>query len=301
MSAESVRTMGDLTPDDADTSTTRLADRGGTPLPHGMQQQAKQCGLTTAGRQPPRPCDRSASWRNAMTRIFAGLFPRSSSGQATRQDSLQRECQALRRLLELEERDRELVAYDIHDGLAQFIAGALMHLQAAQREGRGEPNTTEVAEAVRLLRAAADETRRLIGDLRPADLGQRTLAEAVGGLVAEARSAGLAVDWKGDIPGERLPRAVAAAIFRIVQESLSNVRKHARATRVEVVLDRLPHGLLLRVTDDGAGFDPGSVPAGHIGLEGIHRRARLLGATSRVTSLPGSGTSIEVEFPLAES
>jgi len=284
--------MGDLTPDDADASTTRLADRGGTPLPHAA---------ATAARRKLRLSDRSASWRNAMTRIFAGLFPRSSPGQATRQDSLQRECLALRRLLELEERDRELVAYDIHDGLAQFIAGALMHLQAAQREGRGEPNTTEVAEAVRLLRAAADETRRLIGDLRPADLGQRTLAEAVGGLVAEARSGGLAVDWKGDIPGERLPRAVAAAIFRIVQESLSNVRKHAHATRVEVVLDRLPHGLLLRVTDDGAGFDPGSVPAGHIGLEGIHRRARILGATSRVTSHPGSGTSIEVEFPLAES
>ena len=284
--------MGDLTPGDADSSTMGLADRGKTPLPHEA---------ATAGRREPQPCDRSASWQKAVTGFFRGLFPRSRPDQAAGQESLQRECLALRRLLDLEERDRELVAYDIHDGIAQFIAGALMHLQAAQREGRGEPNTTEVAEAVRLLRAAADETRRLIGDLRPADLGERSFAEAVGGLVAEARSAGLAVEWKDDISTERLPRAVAAAIFRMVQESLSNVRKHAHATRVEVVIERVPRGLLLRVTDDGAGFDPGSVPAGHIGLEGIHRRARLLGATSRVTSHPGSGTSIAVEFPLAES
>lgn len=212
--------------------------------------------------------------------------------------SLEHERDALRRLLNLQERERQLVAFDIHDGLAQYVTGALMHLQAYQRDGGQPPTPDGIAEAVRLLRAAAAEARRLIGNLRPAAFDGRNLVQAVESLVGEVRGDGPAVEFGHTITGEPIPPALEIAIYRIVQEALANARRHARAGRVRVRLERVPRGVCLSVSDDGRGFDPASVPVGRFGLEGIRHRAHLFGAEPHIQSAAGQGTSIRIEFPL---
>jgi PAS domain S-box-containing protein len=213
------------------------------------------------------------------------------------EQALTRERSVLRRLLEIQENERQLVSYEIHDGLAQYLAGAIMHLEAHLHALQGrEPR--ELVEGVRLLRAAADESRRLISGLRPPALDELGIVEAIESLVADARTEIPSVAFTHALPGERLPPALETTIFRIVQESLFNTRKHAAARHVAVSVKR--HGNVVRVAvqDDGRGFDPARVPEQRFGLEGIRQRSRLAGAEARITSARRRGSSIEVDLPI---
>ncbi|NDC53501.1 MAG: sensor histidine kinase [Planctomycetia bacterium] len=214
------------------------------------------------------------------------------------------ERQALRQLLRTQERERQLVSYEIHDGLAQFQAGAVMYLESCLHglEALDDPRLADVtgacAEGLRLLRAAADEARRLIDGLRPPLLDELGIEEAVESLVQELRSVVTDVEFVHPHPLGHIDPDVATTAFRIVQESLSNVRKHARARRVRVALEPLAGDLALSVSDDGAGFDPEAVPEDRFGLEGIRQRARLFGREAAITTAPGRGTRIDVALPL---
>ena len=211
--------------------------------------------------------------------------------------ALQQERNVLRRLLEIQERERQLVSYEIHDGLAQYLAGAIMQLQTHQhrQSGADEP---ALLEGLRLVQAAAEEARRLISGLRPPALDELGIEDAIESLVADARIEIPEVTFNHAIGGERLPPQLETTIFRIVQESLSNVRRHAAASRAEVSLERLPDSIRVRVVDDGCGFDPNAVPEERFGLEGIRQRALLLGGQAAISAAPGRGTRVEAELPL---
>lgn len=204
----------------------------------------------------------------------------------------------LRHLLDLQERERQLVAYEIHDGLAQYVAGALMHLQASLGDTIAPPTRQRIEEAIRLLRVAAAESRQLIGRLRPPALEERGLVEEISALVAEASTDGPVVEFSHSISGAVISSPVARAIHRITQEALANALRHARARHVGITLEPVAGGVRLRIRDDGTGFDPAAVPRGRFGLEGIRHRARLLGAEARIESVPGRGTSVEIDFPV---
>jgi PAS domain S-box-containing protein len=214
------------------------------------------------------------------------------------EERLRRERHVLGQLLETQERERQVVSYEIHDGLAQYVAGALMHLEAFAHANPGCAAAPELHEAIRLVRLAADESRRLIGGLRPPALDELGIAEAIESLVAEARADIPVVEFTHDLPGPRLQPQMETAVFRIVQESLTNVRKHARATSARVVLTRSADRLRIAVSDDGAGFDPRAVPDDRFGLEGIRQRARLFGGEPEITTAPGAGTTIVVSLPV---
>jgi len=216
----------------------------------------------------------------------------------TSERTLQHERNLLRRLLDIQERERQLVSYEIHDGLAQYLAGALMHVQAYQHAGRERPAEHELDTAVRLLQAAAEESRRLIGGLRPPALDELGIAAAIDSLVEETRAEVPEVTFVHALPGPRLPPNLEAVIFRIVQESLSNVRKHAAAHAVTVVVEKTGPNVRVLVRDDGQGFDPAAVAEDRFGLEGIRQRCRLNGGEPRIESAPGRGTTIEVILPL---
>lgn len=210
---------------------------------------------------------------------------------------LEQERTMLQQHLTLEAHERQLVSYEIHDGLAQYVAGALMHLQVVEQQDAGAGNR-DLEEAVRLVRRAAVEARRLVSCLRPPSLDDRGIIGAIETLAAEARS---------DIPEvvfehpDRLPpldSQLEIAIYRIVQESLSNARKHASARRVRIALRSLPDRLQVEVHDDGSGFDPARVPDTRFGLEGIRRRGLLLGGDVQIDAAPGRGTVIRVDLPL---
>jgi len=216
----------------------------------------------------------------------------------TSERSLARERTVLRRLLEIQERERQLVSYEIHDGLAQYLAGAIMHFQAWEASLGDHPGAGELREGMRLLRAAADESRRLIGGLRPPALDELGIVEAIESLVSDARIEVPAIDFQHDLPGPRLPPGLETTIFRIVQESLSNIRKHAAAGSASVAVTRSGDVVTIRVADDGQGFDPEAVPADRFGLEGIRQRSRLFGGSCRIDSAPGRGTVVEASLPV---
>ena len=210
-----------------------------------------------------------------------------------------RDRQLLQRLLEIQERERQLVSYEIHDGIAQYLAGAIMHFQAWEAALGDHPGVGELREGMRLLRAAADESRRLIGGLRPPALDELGIVEAIDSLVADARVEVPEIEFRHRLPGPRLPPGLETTIFRIVQESLSNVRKHAAARSATVAVTRAGDAVTIRVSDDGRGFDPATVPADRFGLEGIRQRTRLFGGTCRIDAAPGRGTTVEVVLPVA--
>ena len=224
-------------------------------------------------------------------------MPARAAGDAM-PDAPPRAEAALQHLLEKQERERHLVPYEIHDGLAQYVAGALMHLQACLGDTIAPPTRQRIEEAIRLLGVAAAESRRLIGSLRPPALEGQGLVEAISSLVAEARTDGPAVEFSHSISGDAVAAPVGGAIYRITQEALANARRHARARHVRIALEPVPGGIRLRIRDDGSGFDPATVPRDRFGVEGIRHRSRLLGAESRIESGPGRGTSVEIDFPL---
>ncbi|MFM7035261.1 MAG: ATP-binding protein [Planctomycetia bacterium] len=218
------------------------------------------------------------------------------------EQTLQHERQVLRRLLEIQEQERQLVSYEIHDGLSQYLAGAMMHLQSLEHASGPAAERRELLESLRLLRAAVDESRRLISGLRPPALDELGIVDAVESLVADARLDIPTVSFTHELPKARLSSQLETGIFRIVQESLSNARKHSNARTVEVRIARRdgdrPGTIRVTVHDDGIGFDPSCVPEDRFGLEGIRQRSRLLAGEAVIASAPGQGTTITVDLPL---
>lgn len=219
--------------------------------------------------------------------------------------ALRNERRSLQQMLRTQERERQLVSYEIHDGLAQYQAGAIMQLEAClhSMQSRRDPQLDDMirscSEGLRLMRAAAAEARRLINGLRPPMLDELGIEEAVDSLVERMHDVVPAIRYLHPTPLRRLDPDVETAVFRIVQESLSNIRKHASARNVQVVLE--PRGacdVAVSISDDGIGFDIGHVPPDRFGLEGIRQRARLFGREATIASEPGTGTRIEVVLPL---
>jgi PAS domain S-box-containing protein len=219
------------------------------------------------------------------------------------EDRIKREQELLRRLLDLQERERQLVAYEIHDGLVQYLAAGLMHLESLAASGRDEAggSNTEYETGTSLLRTALAEARRLISGLRPPILDEQGVEAAIEYLINEARH---------DIPdlkfvnramlGRRLAAPLEVALFRIAQEGLNNIRRHSGAKRAEVQLLRIGDHVRLTVRDWGCGFDPAKVHEERFGLQGIRQRARLLGTTATIDSATNKGTTIVVDFPIVD-
>ena len=155
-------------------------------------------------------------------------------------EGIKKEQQLLRRLLDMHEHERQLIAYDIHDGFAQQLAGACSGCKASARRSpatRPRRGRASIRPRNSLCRAI-DETRRLISGLRPPVLDEFGVVEAVQYLVYEhRRHGGPEIEFDHDMAGERLAPPLENAIFRIVQESLNNACRHSRSDRIHVSLD----------------------------------------------------------------
>jgi signal transduction histidine kinase len=148
----------------------------------------------------------------------------------------------------------------------------------------------------RMLRGALAEMRTLLFELRPAAMQNQTFGQLLGPLVESAYArtrAKVSLNLEGD---RTLPEHVTMALHRIAQEALNNVAKHAEATTVDVNLVCGPEEVVLRIADDGRGFDPADIPPGHFGVENMGDRARKIGATFEVESDPGGGTQVVVTW-----
>src|ERR671915_1329492 len=210
----------------------------------------------------------------------------------------------IRKLITAQEEERRKVSYEVHDGLAQTAAGAHQLLQAFARQHPpdSEKGRKDLARALQLVQQTVGEARYVIADLRPTALDDFGLAAAVRLQVEKISNQGSQVDYEEALGDERLPPEVETALFRVAQEALTNVHKHAPSARVKITLRRLNDAVRLQVRDWGPGFNPekitdGGGPGERLGLSSMRERVALLGGHLEVHSRPGEGTEVVAEIP----
>ncbi len=202
----------------------------------------------------------------------------------------------LRRVVDAQEHERRRIARELHDETGQALTSVLLGLRLIEQV------SPEVSAAVADLREtitnAIRELRALAVELRPKALDDFGLGAAIERLAdTYSRRTGIAIDVHVTGVTERLPEDIETALYRIVQESLTNVAKHAGAARASVTVHRGPHSVAAVVEDDGTGFDPATITPG-LGLSSMLERAELVSGTVRVESRPDGGTTIAAEVPL---
>jgi signal transduction histidine kinase len=208
------------------------------------------------------------------------------------------ERDALRRVVEAQELERRRLARELHDETGQALTSILLGLKGLD-EAVGADAVHDAVGALReLVVATLQDVRRLAVELRPKVLDDFGLVPALERLTETlAEQTGMQVRFEAALPPERLPPEIETALYRIVQEALTNVVKHARAGSVSVVLTRKPASVAALVEDDGHGFDPAHVRDGGFGLVGMRERVGLFDGRLQVESGEG-GTTLVAEVPL---
>jgi len=215
--------------------------------------------------------------------------------------ALERERRTLKHLLQSSDHDRQLIAYEIHDGLAQQLAGAIMQFDAYTAQKQTEPRSAAQAfeAGMTMLRQGHFEARRLISGVRPPILDEAGVVAAVAHLVnEERRKKGPKIQYLSEVEFERLTPILENAIYRIVQEALANACGHSKSRKVRVELVQQGLQLRIKIRDWGIGFRLEDIGESHFGVAGIRERARLLGGNALIDSEPGKGTQIIVDLPV---
>lgn len=205
------------------------------------------------------------------------------------------------RLGAVEERNR--LAREIHDSLAQNLAATGLQIESAEALLEADADLERVRDtlsrALSLNHASLEEARRSVLDLRAATLEGRSLPEALKTFVDRwERETGVSARFRAVNRSRPLPPGIETALYRVGQEALNNVARHSGARNVTVRLVSTPGSVDLVIEDDGRGFDPTQVPGHRHGLVGMRERIDLVGGSLRVESEPGGGTRIEVTVPL---
>ena len=197
------------------------------------------------------------------------------------------------------EEERRRLAGEIHDTLAQGLTAIVAQLEAAeQARHRPEEWSRHLTQARSLARSSLTEARRSVRALRPEQLENATLAEALGELTSGwSQQSGIAAELETAGTATRAPADTDAALFRVAQEALTNVSRHAKASKVRLTLTYLDDTLLLDVADDGVGFEPAGDSGGY-GLIGMRQRLARVGGALTVESTPGYGSTLNAAVPL---
>ena len=215
--------------------------------------------------------------------------------------ALERERRTLEHMLQAGDHERQLIAYDIHDGLTQELAGAIMQFQACQHLKTAQPDEARAAFAsgMTLLGQAYSEARRLISGVRPPILDEEGAVAAINHLVNEQHlSSQTQIEVHSKVRFARLAPILENTIYRVVQEGLANACKHSQSPRVRISLLQRSDRLRIEIRDWGQGFDPKIVRENRYGLAGMRQRARLLGGKFRISSKLKEGTTLIVEVPI---
>lgn len=218
-------------------------------------------------------------------------------------DRDERRARLLAKFIRAQEEERKRIARELHDETCQTVAAVSMAVDAALSRPP-DPERGRLREIKALAGRALSDLHRVIYDLRPSVLDDLGLASAVR-WYADRHLSPLGIAFRCEIEGleERLPVEIETAVFRVVQEALTNVVRHARAETVLIQMAREGPRLSIEVEDDGRGFDPASVATPEssgrgLGLLGIRERVELLGGQVTIDSTPGQGTRLAVSVPL---
>jgi PAS domain S-box-containing protein len=243
-------------------------------------------------------------WRGVMTDITE--IKRTEQKLTESLDILKRTIEQRRALLtrleQAQEQERRRIAADIHDDSIQVMSAVDMRLQMLERQVDDDDAVKAIDEIKDTVQLAIDRLRHLLFELRPPVLDREGLAPALEiYLERMASETGIGVELVDQTRTEPPPELRATA-FRIAQEALSNIRKHANASRVVVTLTGSDHDVTARIEDDGDGFDRARADVsepGHLGLSTMRERAELAGGSFAIDSAPGAGTRVEFRLPFA--
>jgi signal transduction histidine kinase len=206
---------------------------------------------------------------------------------------------ALRRIVDAQELERRRLARELHDETGQALSSILLGLKALEEKVDSDDARKAVSDVRELVVATLHDVRRLAVELRPKVLDDFGLVPALERLTeAFGGQTGIGVRFESGLAAERLPAEVETALYRIVQESLTNIVKHSRARNVSVVLIRKPGAVAAVIEDDGQGFDTALVREAGFGLVGMRERVGLLDGRLLVESGEGAGATLVAEVPL---
>lgn len=235
---------------------------------------------------------------NSIAAAVAGTVSRSRASATI--ESLRRS--ATRRLVEAQERERSMVAADIHDGVLQQLGATAIRLELAQsRVEQRDFDTASsiIADGAKEIRACARELRALLMELRPQVLDDNGLNAALNELGRHVE--GVEVEVHSHVPDD-LGNEFSITIFRIVQEALTNIQKHARAEHAGVDVALRDDVIAIDITDDGVGYEGSqtgpSAEGSHLGLLGMRERAQMFGGSFSISGASGGGTAIHATLPL---
>ena len=206
---------------------------------------------------------------------------------------------ALARVVKAQELERKRLARELHDETGQALTSILLGLKPLEQSARTDEERAAMASLRELVVSTLRDVRRLAVELRPSALDDFGLATAVERLADTFRdSTGMRVDVETQLGEVRLPPEVETALYRIVQEALANIVKHAEATHVSILLTRKDFSVAAVVEDDGKGFDETDTGDDVLGIVGMRERVGLVGGRLAIESGSGSGTTVAAEVPI---
>jgi len=203
------------------------------------------------------------------------------------------------RVVRAQEEERQRVARELHDSLGQSLTSIALYARSLEETVGGEERE-RLSKLAGTAEKAVIETRRLVWSLRPPELDELGLVPALERLASDVEEAkGVRVEVHDGLRGFRLPTEVRSTAYRVVQEALTNVVKHADAETASVIVGRRNGNFSAIIEDDGSGFDTRQTGEGpHFGIIGMRERADLIGGSLDIESVPGKGTTVRLEVPL---
>jgi signal transduction histidine kinase len=196
-----------------------------------------------------------------------------------------------------QEEERKRIARELHDGTGQSLTSLLVGLQNLKNSWEPTAMIVQIDELRGVVSQTIDEVRNLARQLRPSALDDQGLSSALDNYIADYQKRyTITVDYVANGLTTRLPLEMETSIYRIVQEGLTNIARHAHASRASVLIDRRQDTIRIIVEDDGQGFDPADQRE-NLGLQGIRERAALFSGTLTIESQPGQGTSLFIAIP----
>lgn len=214
-------------------------------------------------------------------------------------------AQLLNKVVSAQEEERQRISRELHDETGQALTSLLVQLKILERSHNPEEIRSQVEGLRQLVARTLQEVRRLAADLRPAALDDLGLISALEGYIYNyAGKTGIRVDFQShNVDDIRLLHDVEIVIYRVIQESLTNIARHANASEVTVILEREQNRIHLRIQDNGRGFDIADVfnsDSRGLGILGMQERIQLLGGDFELDSFPGTGTRIHVELSMSD-
>jgi PAS domain S-box-containing protein len=279
----------------------RLAEN----LPHLLEAGVRRHVEYTALRQDGTPVPTEIS--SAVSRDTKGqpvaviAVIRDITERKRAENILRKKHRTLKHLLQSSDHERQLIAYEIHDELAQQLAGAIMQFQTFAHLKETKPQLAAKAydAGMTMLQQGHFEARRLISGVRPPILDEEGIAAAITHLLHEQQLHNRPnIEYRSKVNFDRLVPILENAIYRIVQEGLANACQHSKSETVRVSLLQHEDQVRIEIRDWGVGFNTRAVEGNRFGLEGIRQRAKLLGGKCSIRSTAGKGTRITVELPV---